>query len=66
MNQQVETFTYCGDLVGVTSLYQSTPEGAYNLLNVFYNEVFSGLSAFHREDLHNHEVTMFSDTNIVT
>lgn len=62
----VTEFTYCGDLVGVTSLYTSTAEGAYNVLNDFYNTVFHGLKPYHSKKTSSRKVKMFSDTLIVS
>jgi hypothetical protein len=60
----VDAFTYYGDLVGISSLYASSPQGAYNALNEYYNEVFSGLVAFYSGHP-SRKVEMFSDSLVV-
>src|SRR5947207_2394818 len=58
-------FTYCGDLVGTSSMYANAPSEAYNFLNRFYNTVF-GLLADYQHGVLGREVYMFSDSVIVT
>jgi hypothetical protein len=60
-----EHFTYLGDLVGISSLYASSPEGAYNALNDYYNEVFFGLQDYYT-DKEQRKIEMFSDCLIIT
>lgn len=57
-------FTYFGDLVGISSLYASSPKGAYNALNDYYNEVFCGLAAYYNGQ-GGRDVEMFSDSLVV-
>lgn len=59
-------FTFYADLVGISSLYRSDGNMAYNALNEFYNEVFFGLDSFHRADQQNREVHMLSDSILVS
>jgi len=63
-NPNPDHFTYYGDLVGISSLYASSPQGAYNALNEYYNEVFSGLAAYY-EGQDGRDVEMFSDSLVV-
>lgn len=58
-------FTYCGDLVGMSSIYASAPGEAYNFLNEFYNTVFDILHVYDQA-AKDREVYMFSDSLIVT
>lgn len=58
-------FTYCGDLVGTSSIYASAPGEAYSFLNKFYNTVFDLLGTYDQGNA-NRKVYMFSDSLIVT
>src|SRR4051812_28748162 len=58
-------FTYCGDLVGTSTLYANAPGEAYQFLNEFYNTVFGGLAAYQQQG-HHRNVYMFSDSLIVS
>jgi hypothetical protein len=68
MNQErasTKHFTFYGDLVGIASLYNATPAGAYDALNAYYNTVFFGLQSYFKDHL-NRKVEMFSDSLVVT
>ena len=59
-------FTFFADLTGISSLYRVGGAAAYNALDVFYNCVFNGLSAFHRDNMSQRQVKMLSDSLLVT
>jgi hypothetical protein len=59
------TFTYCGDLVGVSSVYANAPKQAYNLLSQFYNVAYTALQDYQKRNK-GAKVYMLSDTLIVT
>lgn len=63
-------FTYCGDLVGVSTLYANAPEEAYTLLSQFYNTAFRALEKYQLDGTGNvrigRNIYMFSDSLIVT
>jgi len=54
-----------GDLVGISSLYASSPKGAYNALNDYYNEVFFSLQDYYTGKVQR-KIEMFSDCLIIT
>ncbi|MBE2203929.1 MAG: hypothetical protein IAE94_06305 [Chthoniobacterales bacterium] len=58
-------FTYCGDLVGISSIYSNAPDAAYDLLSQFYNTAYRALENYQKRDL-DCKVYMFSDSLIVT
>lgn len=58
-------FTFYADLVGISSLYATSPRQAYKKLNEYYNEVFHGLSAYYRGS-GTRRVEMYSDSLVVT
>ncbi len=60
----MKTFTFYGDLVGLSSAYEASPEGAYQKLHEYYNEMFIGLSAYY-EGSSDRYVEMFSDSIVV-
>jgi hypothetical protein len=58
-------FTYFGDLVGIKSLYATSPKQAYERLNEYYNTAFYGLTSYY--DNHpDRKVEMYSDSIVVT
>lgn len=61
----MQTFTFYGDLVGISSAYEASPEGAYQKLHEYYNEMFVGLTAYY-EGYPERHVEMFSDSIVVS
>jgi hypothetical protein len=58
-------FTFYADLVGISSLYATSPHQAYEKLNEYYNEVFIGLDAYYRGSA-SRKVEMYSDSLVVS
>jgi hypothetical protein len=61
----MSNFTFYADLVGISSLYATSPKQAYEKLNNYYNIVFQGLAAFYF-NTPDRKVEMFSDSLVVT
>ena len=58
------SYTYYGDLLGVSGYYKLSPDTAYNRLNDFYNTTFSHFSEYCRRK-HDVEISMFSDSILI-
>ncbi len=59
------SFTYYGDLLGISNLYTGNPAKAYEALNQYDNEVYLGLEPYFQGH-QSRQVEMFSDSLIVT
>jgi hypothetical protein len=61
-----EYFTFCGDLVGTSSVYSNAPDVAFDTLSQFYNTVFIELESYQSKNRDERKVYMFSDSLIIT
>lgn len=59
------SFTFYGDLLGISGYYKLSPEIAKEKLHEFYNTVFYSLPDYCNEN-HNFKVNMFSDSLLVS
>lgn len=58
-------FTFYADLVGISSLYATSPHQAYKKLSEYYTEVFIGLEPYYRVSA-SRRVEMYSDSLVVS